>query len=219
MILTLTFLSIVLCLLVITFYILRQSTTRYKLIFSAIIGWLFLTAGLAKSGFLMTFNTLPPRMVIVLIPVVVFLITLTRSKNVKSIIQATPQSILIYAQTCRFGIELLFYVLAAQQIIPDIMTWHGRNWDILIGLSAPLIGYLYCQKHVISKVVLNIWNYLGIALLLNVMTHGLLSAPTPFQVFHVEPANTFVATWPYVWIPAFVIPCAFAFHIFSIRKQ
>ena len=43
-------------------------------------------------------------------------------------------------------------------------------------------------------------------------------AKTPIQLFMVEPENTFVASWPYVWLPGFLVPTALFLHVISLRK-
>ncbi|MGH6629559.1 MAG: hypothetical protein ACREB3_07485, partial [Burkholderiales bacterium] len=42
------------------------------------------------------------------------------------------------------------------------------------------------------------FNLIGLALLINIVTIAILSAPTPLRQFWNEPANTFVAYAPYV---------------------
>ena len=73
------------------------------------------------------------------------------------------------------------------------------------------------KKSYAHRVVLT-WNVVGILLLINVFVHGFLSAPLPFQVFFADFPVVFAATFPYVWLPAFVVPSALLFHIVSIRK-
>mgnify|MGYP000433105538 CR=1 FL=1 len=199
------------------FKIFRNAGTSRQA-FAGIIIWLLFSGFLAISGILSDFQSLPPRMGLIIFPGILALVFAAKSKKIIPIIQATPQSLLIYAQSFRIVVEIVLFMLVSNGAIPKIMSWEGRNFDILIGLSAPIIGYLYCQKKAMSDTMLKAWNYLGIGLLINVVAHGLLSAPTPFQVFDTSPANTFIASWPYVWLPALLVPTAFFLHIISIRK-
>ncbi|NTV63491.1 MAG: hypothetical protein HGA65_08145, partial [Oscillochloris sp.] len=50
------------------------------------------------------------------------------------------------------------------------------------------------------------WNIAGLALLLNIVVISVLAMPTPFRAFPDGPANTVIATPPYVWLPAFLVP-------------
>jgi hypothetical protein len=47
---------------------------------------------------------------------------------------------------------------------------------------------------------------------------AILSAPTPFRVLASDPPNTFMAYFPYVLLPAFLVPCALLMHLLSIRQ-
>ena len=212
------FIVIVLLLIGTLFSLLKKSFIFYRRIFISILGWLIFTGVLAKTGFLMSFNSLPPRIMMIIFPMVVLLIYTIFSKHIVPLIKSTSQAFLIYVQSFRVMVELVLYLLAAQHIIPEIMTWNGRNVDILIGLTAPIIGYFCCTKKVWPTSIIKIWNYLGVMVLLNVVIHANLSTPTPFQVFIVEPSNTFIGDFPYVWLPGFLVPCALFFHILSIRK-
>ena len=52
------------------------------------------------------------------------------------------------------------------------------------------------------------WNWAGIVILLNVVVHAQLSAPTRFRVFETDPPATFIGDLPYIWLPAFLVPLA-----------
>ena len=58
----------------------------------------------------------------------------------------------------------------------------------------------------------------GLALLLNIVGVAMLSVPGPLRVFMNEPANTIIAEWPFVWLPAFVVPVALWSHLLSLRQ-
>ncbi len=55
-------------------------------------------------------------------------------------------------------------------------------------------------------------------LLFTIVSVAILSAPTPMRVFDNEPANTFVVTAPYVWLPAFLVQAALFGHLLVLRK-
>ena len=61
-----------------------------------------------------------------------------------------------------------------------------------------------------------VWNILCLMLLINIVTIALLSAPVPFRVFMNEPANTIVTTFPFIWLPALLVPLAYGLHILSV---
>lgn len=180
--------------------------------------WLLITGILSIKGFFMRFDVLPPRILFAVVPMVLVLIYTVISSKVLPLLTHIPQTWLIYVQAFRIVMEIVLWLLAKEKLVPEIMTWDGHNFDILIGITAPAVAYLCFTANRWSPKIALVWNWLGILFLLNVFAHGLLSVPTPFQVFVTNPPNTFVGYFPYTWLPAFVVPCAIMFHILSIRK-
>ncbi|RAP26793.1 hypothetical protein DID74_01490 [Candidatus Marinamargulisbacteria bacterium SCGC AG-333-B06] len=212
------FMGIVIGLIIFLWACLKKTLKTYNILLLSIMGWLCLTGVLSINGFFNNFNTIPPRIVVVILPMILLLIYVAISSKILTITRCIPQTWLINIQAFRIGIELLFVVLAGQHMIPEIMTWDGRNFDVLVGISAPFIAYFCFIKRIWNRNIALVWNIISMLLLLNVFTHGLLSAPTPFQLFFTDPPNTFVAEFPYIWLPSFIVPFAFCCHIISIRK-
>ena len=52
---------------------------------------------------------------------------------------------------------------------------------------------------------------------MNIVTIGIFSLPTEFRIFMNEPANTFVAYVPYVWLPAVLVQAALLGHLLIFR--
>ncbi len=101
--------------------------------------------------------------------------------------------------------------------VPELMTFEGRNFDILSGISAPIVYYLYFIKGKISKRTLIIWNFICLLLLVNIVVHAILSAPTPFQKMAFDQPNIAVLHSPFHLLPAIVVPLVFLSHLASIR--
>jgi hypothetical protein len=101
------------------------------------------------------------------------------------------------------------------------MTFEGRNFDIITGVTAVLLttrlsSFMLLDK--LPKVAIIIWNMIGLALLLNIVAIALLSIPTQFRYFMNEPANIIVTQFPISLLPAFLVPLAYMLHILSLRK-
>jgi hypothetical protein len=197
---------------------LKKFTKKSSVISYSILIWLTLTGALSFFGFFQRFDQLPPRIALAIIPVIGVIILISTSKKTTAFITHIPQTWLINIQSFRVLIELILWRLVTTNIAPDIMSWHGRNFDIITGITAPIIAYYCFTKPQWHPRIALLWNSLGIILLGNVFIHGLLSAPTPFQQILTEPANTFIGYFPYIWLPTFVVPSALLFHIFSIKK-
>jgi hypothetical protein len=113
-------------------------------------------------------------------------------------------------------VELALWGLAALHLGPELLTFEGRNFDIITGATAPLVAWLVVRRP--SKALIIGWNLLGLALLLNVLAHAVLAMPGPMQLIHVEPGPEIVATFPYIWLPAVLVPIALGLHILSLRQ-
>lgn len=183
-----------------------------------LVGWLLLTAGLAQSGILNHFSSTPPRIFAVVMPALVFCLILTFHPRLQTLWQQVPTTWLLGFQTFRIGVELFLWLLFTSAIVPVQMTFEGRNWDILTGLTAPLMVWLWVQQPQARRSLVLIWNLAGLALLLNIVGISILSMPTAFQVFTQAPSNTFVASFPFVWLPSFLVPLALLGHCLSLRQ-
>jgi len=183
-----------------------------------LLAWLALLAILSLNGFFLNFSTIPPRFAIVILPPIITIVILANLKAVTRLLAVIPQQWLIYTQAFRIWMEIILWLVFMAKVIPVQMTFEGRNFDILVGISAPVIAYFCFTKRKWSKKVAIIWNFVGWAILTNIVVIALLSTPTPFRVFTNEPANTLIAYMPYVWLPGFVVPVALALHIFSLKQ-
>jgi len=183
-----------------------------------IMAWLIFSLIMASSGFLTDYSALPPRLLLIVIPPPVFLLLLFLSKQFTDLTEQFNVFWLVYAQSFRILMEFILWLLYRYNAIPVQMTFDGRNFDLLVGISAPFIAY-YCfvKKTWPIKIALY-WNFAGLILLLNIVVVALLSTPYPFRQFMNEPANTIVFYFPFIWLPAFVVPFALLLHLIAIRR-
>lgn len=193
--------------------------TRFTTLFVTVccVGWVAVASGLALSGVL-SFSPMPPSMGIVLIVPLVVLLPVVLRVVPKSVLAATPAHWLVAVQSFRIGVEVLLWGLHTLDLIPVQMSFEGRNWDILVGLTAPVVAYFCFIKQSWSPRIAIAWNIVGLALLLNIVAIAVLSMPLPFRVFMNEPANTIVAQFPFVLLPAVLVPMAYTMHILSLRQ-
>jgi len=184
----------------------------------ALVGWLALTAVLAERGFFDDFRSLPPRFLPLLGLPVLALLALTFSRRVAPLLAVLPPAWPIAAQAFRIPVEIVLWRLAVAGVIPELLSFHGRNVDILVGLTAPVVAYACFVRRAWPTRVAVWWNWAGIIILLNVVVHAQLSAPTRVRVFETDPPTTFIGDLPYIWLPAFLVPLAWALHAISLRQ-
>ena len=171
----------------------------------------------AITGFFRDFNSLPPRVTIIVIIPLVVVIWLLNNKTATEIIHAMSPHRLMSLQVFRVFVEVLLWALFAQGLLPEQMTFEGRNFDVISGITGPVMAWLvYRQK--VSKGVAIVWNLLCLGLLINIVGTAILSMPTPFRVFMNEPANTIVTEFPIIWLPGFLVPLAYTLHLLSLKQ-
>jgi hypothetical protein len=90
-----------------------------------------------------------------------------------------------------------------------------------MGITAPLVYWLCFRLWVNhperSRRFLIIWHIAGILLLTNIVSRAILSIPTPFQQYGFEQPNVAVTFFPYVLLPAVIVPLVFIAHFASLR--
>ena len=192
---------------------LRKKKIFRKVLYT-IVGWTIFISALAFSGFLQQFSSFPPRLMIVLaVPLVTMIIVTFSMTTGELLLHIEPRSI-VRLQVFRLFVEILLWSLYIQNVLPVQMSFEGRNFDVLAGLTAPFAAYFLTQ----NRTALVIWNLLSLGLLINIITIAILSLPSPFRVFMNEPANTIVSYFPFVWLPGLLVPLAYGLHFLSLRQ-
>lgn len=195
----------------------RNKTLR---IFLLLVLWLSLQAVLTLTGFYYeNLDSLPPKILLFgVLPNIVLIIILFVTKKGRMFIDSLSIEKVTYLSLVRIPIEFVLLWLFINKAIPKSMTFEGNNFDILMGITAPLILYFGYRKCKLDWKSILIWNVVGIILLLNVVITGLLSAPFPLQKFAFDQPNIGLLYFPFSWLPIFVVPMVILGHLISIRQ-
>jgi hypothetical protein len=183
-----------------------------------IMVWMAFTLILGLSGFLADFSSMPPKLLLVVAPPLVIILLLFLAKGFHRLCGTLDNFWFVYLQSFRILMEFILFLLYKYHVIPIQMTFEGRNFDILTGITAPFIAYYCFSKKSWSPKVAVAWNIAGILLLINIVLIAILSTPYPFRLFMNEPANTVVFYFPFVWLPSMVVPFALLLHLISLRR-
>jgi hypothetical protein len=183
----------------------------------ALVGWAVFVAVWSFSGMLGNFSLFPFNMGPVLVIPLIATIIFTFSKTFTEVLSHIPQHRLAYLQSFRIFVEILIWMLFVDNLLPVQMTFEGRNFDVISGITGVIVGYLSSQGK-LSRTVLIIWNIACLGLLINIVTIAILSMPVPFRLFMNEPSNTVVGQFPISLLPAMLVPLAYMLHFFSLRK-
>lgn len=125
---------------------------------------------------------------------------------------------LTWLHCIRVPVELVLYFVFLEGLVPESMTFEGYNFDILSGLTAPILYYLVFVKKKVGSMGLLLWNIICLGLLLNILTIAVLSAQTPIQKMAFDQPNIGVTYFPLVWLPTVIVPIVFLSHLASIGQ-
>ncbi len=198
-------------------WLLFRASNHSKLVAILCILWLIAQGVIALTGFYKVTDTFPPRISLLVLPPLLLIAVLFITGKGRQFIDSLNTGTLTLLHIVRIPVELVLFWLYLNQGVPELMTFEGRNFDILAGLSAPFIYYFGYVRCILSRRFLLGWNLICLGLLLNIVTHGVLSVPTPFQQFGFEQPNIALLYFPYVWLPAFIVPLVLFSHLAYIR--
>ena len=201
-----------------TVFLFYKAASKSKISLGILVLWLLLQAVLSYVGFYTVTNTTPPRFILLALPAVLLIIFLFTTAKGSTFINNLDAKTLTLLHVVRIPVELCLYWLFIHKSIPQLMTFEGRNFDILAGLTAPLIFYFGYAKHKLGKTVLLLWNFVCLGLLLNIVVNAILSAPSNYQQFAFEQPNMAILYFPFVWLPCCVVPLVLLAHLVCIRK-
>lgn len=179
--------------------------------------WLLVTAGLAKAGALAVWTAQPPRVPLLPLVFLGVVLLLRRTATFRALVAATPRAWPILAQSFRIPVELLLYALYVSDRAPVQVTFEGRNLDILVGATAPLMAWVVARGRASAALVVG-WNALGLCVLANTVFIVVTSSPGPLHLDWPGAPFTALATWPLVWLPAFLAPLAVTLHVVSLQQ-
>ena len=120
-------------------------------------------------------------------------------------------------QTFRVGVELAFWRLHAEGFAPVQVTFEGRNFDALVGLTAPVVAAGIAFGWLGPRMTIA-WNLFGLAMLFNAIGTVATSTPGPLHLSWTGEPLTAIAAWPIIWIPALLAPIGISLHVVSIRQ-
>lgn len=197
------------------FYKAANNSLRTLLI---ILFWLIIQAVISLQGFYTVTTTVPPRFMLLVLPPLLLTAILFFTAKGRQYIDNLNLKILTFLHIVRIAVEIVLFWLYIHKTIPLLMTFEGRNFDIISGLTAPLIFYFGFIKKNIHKKILLLWNIACLVLLINIVIIAILSAPFSFQKFAFDQPNIAVLYFPFVWLPCCIVPLVLFSHLVLIKQ-
>lgn len=199
-------------------YLFYRAAGRSTATLAILIGWMTLQGVLAFSGFYTVTDTFPPRFALLAAPAVLFIIILFLLPAGRKYLDGLYLRTMTILHIVRIPVELTLYWLFLEKAVPQIMTFAGRNFDIIAGITAPIIFYIGFANSQPRKTILVAWNLLCLGLLFNIVITAVFSAPSSFQQFDLDQPNIAILYFPIVWLPCCVVPLVLLSHLASLRK-
>jgi hypothetical protein len=187
-----------------------------RLAFLTGAAWMAITWRVGSSGVLRRWDAVPPPFFLLLIAIVTLACVIAFSPLGRRLASGIPLWVLVLVQLFRFPLELAMHQLATLGIMPEQMSYTGRNFDILTGATALLVAWWLGTGRG-GRMLALAWNILGLLLLVNVVIVAILSTPR-FRLFGDDRLNVFVTYPPFVWLPAVMVLAAFTGHLLIFRS-
>lgn len=183
-----------------------RAGTKSKLFIIGIVFWGIVHSMLAISGFYDHTQTIPPRFILVILPMPAIILATIFSKKMRHWLHTFNLKQITYLHTVRILVEIVLYWLFLEKYIPEILTFEGRNFDILAGITAPIVALVAFRNNTINKPLLLTWNVISLLLLFNVIIYAILSTPTALQQVAFNQPNIAVMKFPFLLLPAVIVP-------------
>jgi hypothetical protein len=181
-------------------------------------GWLLCQAILGLRGFYLLAGEVMPRFLMLILPPLVAIAVIFTKPTGRRFTGQLNIKWLTMIHILRIPVEMVLYWLYTHQAIPRIMTFEGRNLDILAGLTAPLVYYFGFVKKGLPVKILLAWNFICLGLLMNIIYIAIFSMPFSLQQFGFEQPNIAMFYFPFIWLPCFLVPLVIYGHLAAIRQ-
>lgn len=172
---------------------------------------------LSSKGFYLETEGMPPRFPLLILPAILLMLFAFLTPMGRRFMDQIDWEAYTWLHTIRIVVEIVLLFLFLNQLLPESMTFEGRNYDILSGISAPFIAYFGIRRKKMGTRGLLIWNIICLGLVLQVVVTGILSAPSPIQQLSFDQPNFAILNFPFVWLPSIVVPVVIFGHIAAIR--
>lgn len=202
----------------VTGYFFLKANPKLKIVAPLLVLWLVVQAVLVQQRFYSDTSSVPPRLIMAIGPPVLAIIACFVTAGGRRYVDGLDARQLTWLHTVRVPVEVVLYFLMTYKAIPMLMTFEGRNFDIVSGITAPLIAWFGYHRNRLSRPLIIAWNLLCLGLLINVVYYGILSAPTKFQQYAFDQPNVAILHFPFIWLPAFIVPLVCFSHLVAIRQ-
>jgi hypothetical protein len=197
---------------------LYNASGSQKLLWAVVI-WTALQSVLGLSGVYQNTESMPPRIMILgILPALLGIVYAMTSKAGRRTVDGMDLKRTTLLHTIRIPVEIVLALLIHEGVLSVYMSWEGSNFDILSGISAPIVAYLAFRNRTPRRQLLLWWNGICLLLLLNVVVTAIFAFPSPFQQLAFDQPNVAILHFPFNLLPSVVVPIVLFSHLAAIRQ-
>jgi len=194
-----------------------RATNRSRTALAIIMSWVVLQTVLSLSGFYKITLSVPPRILLLILPPFICIIIIFVSAHGRQFIDRLNPATLCLLFVIRVPVEFVLYSLFLNNQVPEVMTFAGGNYDIFSGLTAPLVYYYGFVRKQLNKKIMFTWNIICMGLLISVVIHAILATPSGFQQIAFNHPNIAILGFPYALLPAVIVPLVLLSHLVILK--
>lgn len=193
-----------------------KNSKRKVILISFLIIWHIYIFVLASTEFMLNLEFPPRFFILTILPLFIFTgIFIYKNRN-NTWIQNIPPHWLFFYQTFRILIEVIFVFTVSKGILHSNVTIEGYNFDMVYAFTVLIIGLIVFKKIIWYKRLILWWNYLGLGVIAIIIFLFQSTIYIPEFYGDIEPFPIEFLKYPYVLVPAFLMPSAVFIHILSI---
>ena len=183
---------------------------------AGLLAWLAITGAIAERGVLGA-TTGPPVLPILVATAATAAIAIVRSR-VGDRLAVLPLASLIALHAFRLPLEIAMHAGAGRGV-PIELTWSGYNLDVVTGVTSIPIAILVALRRC-PPWLIRAWCLVGFVCLFVILALAVATLPR-VAAFGSDPAhlNTWVAAFPFAWVPVALVPVAFAGQVLVLRSM
>ena len=198
----------------------RSSPTWLRTFFVAaavLVAYCGVLYSIAGTGALADFDSLPPSIGRLLIPIIVANVLISCVSSIGAKLATLPARTLVAFQAFRFLPEAFLHLGYREGSLPAQMTWppEGRNVDVLIAALA--LG-LALPPRPLPRAAVWAFALLGLLSLLNVAYTSVRSLAHRIRPASFEPGLEMAAYPPYILLPGLLVQLALCGQLVLLRK-
>jgi len=196
---------------------LRRAGAGVRPLLAILFAYIAIPGHLARTGALDAWDATPPPGLLLIAGLSVLTALIVFSAVGTRIVDGVPLAAIVLLQSFRLVVEWLLNRLYLEGSVPVQMTWSGRNLDVLSGITGLLLGLALLRGVRVPRAVVLGWNILGLTLLANIVAVAVLATPA-LHLFAGGPPNLLPSTFPWVWLPSFLVQVALGSHLLVFRR-